>query len=141
MNENYLDNEDWGNDLDDWDGVDYSNLMSGPDDWEIEKKQASDAEDWSIKIAEAEDYSNDQNDISEVSVPEKIIAPRTKSKSFKHKKSSKIKSDLIFLSFKSASEYAKNSARDKQRTFNLKRVGLVRFNRRVESCWKVSLAI
>jgi hypothetical protein len=139
MNESYYtDNEDWGNDLDDWDGVDWSNYMSGPDDWEIENQYNSVNENWNRQIKESEDYLNNQNNISEVPVTNKALDTVIKSKSFKHKKSSKVKSDLIFLSFKSASVFAKNSAKDKQKTFKIKRVGLVGLNKRVENCWMVS---
>lgn len=141
MNESYYtDNQDWGNDLDDWDGVDWSNYMSGPDDWEIENQYHSDNENWNKEIKDSEDYLNNQNNISEVPVTNQILDKAIKSQSFKRKKGSKVKSDLIFLSFKTASVFAKNSARDKQKTFKIKRVGLVGLNKRVEECWKVSLA-
>lgn len=139
MNESYYtDNQDWDNNLDDWDGVDWSNYMSGPDDWEIENQYHSDFENWNREIKEPVDYSYKQNNISEVSVTNKILEKAIKSQSFKPKKRSKVKSDLIFLSFKSASVFAKNSARDKQKTFKIKRVGLVGPNKRVENCWMVS---
>ena len=134
----YTDNEDWGNDLDDWDGVDWSNYMSGPDDWEIENQYNSVNENWNRQIKESEYYLNNQNNISEVPVTNKALDTAIKSKSLKHKKSSKVKSDLIFLSFKSASVFAKNSAKDKQKIFKINRVGLVGLNKRVENCWMVS---
>ena len=137
MNESYYtDNQDWGNDLDDWDGVDWSNYMSGPDDWEIENQYHYDYENWNRHIKESEDYLNNQNNVSEDLVTDKVL-DKAISQSFKSKKGSKESSDLIFLSFKSASVFAKNSAKDKQKTFKIKRVGLVGRNNRVEECWKV----
>ena len=139
MNENYyVDQEDWGNDLDDWDGVDWSNYMSGPDDREIENQQDSDAEDWNTGFVEEENYCTKEKNISKDSILKKIVVPQLKIKSFKDKKSFKINSDLIFLSFKNASEYSKKSSRDMQRTFKIKRVGLVGLNKQVSNCWKVS---
>jgi hypothetical protein len=139
MRDSYYDcYEDWGNNLDDWDGVDWSNCMSGPDDREIENQQDSDAEDWNTGFVEAENYCNKEKNISEGFIPKKIVVPQLKIKSFKDKKSFKIKSDLIFLSFKNASEYSKKSSRNMQRTFKIKRVGLVGLNKQVSNCWKVS---
>ena len=75
MNESYYtDNEDWSNDLDDWDGVDWSNYMSGPDDWEIENQYNSVNENWNRQIKESEDYLNNQNNISEAPVSNKVLS-------------------------------------------------------------------
>ncbi|MDC0028252.1 hypothetical protein OAJ35_01855 [Gammaproteobacteria bacterium] len=132
--------EDWGNNLDDWDGVSWSNHMSGPDDWEIENRHEINAENWAIECEDEHEYEVNESTVLNSDYKQK--KERTKPIQDllgRNKKSSKNNDELIFLSFTNASDHAKNCAINAERTFLLKRVDLVGTNQQFQNCWKVSL--
>ena len=119
--------EDWGNDLDDWDGTDWANLMSGPEDWEMQYEH----EDRQRKY-----YLEDS--IKQVT---KITdSPKEEISSFlRSHPGSFDKGGFIFQSFKKASSFSKIYAKRLNKTLYLKREDIYRKSpMKFDSYWLVT---